>query len=95
MSSYDDAIARFTGAINVPSETGYGELQGLVALFAHATRADSLQLITQAEICDVDAGVLEVVNLLPPGSYTRTQMADQLNSIITAHGWGSTYGTVS
>ena len=81
--------------INVPSEESFGELQSLVdALFRHARTADSLQLVTQAEICDVAPDVLEVANLLPNGTYTRAQMADQLNSIITAHGWGSRYGTV-
>ena len=34
------------------------------------------------------------VNLLPPGSYTRLRLCDQLNSIITAHGWAHVYGTV-
>lgn len=96
MATYDEMVARFTGAANVPSESAYGELQQLVdALFARDKTADSLQLLSQAEISDVDAGVLEVVNLLPSGTYTRPQMADQLNSIITAHGWGLRYGTVA
>ena len=96
MATYDETVQSFTGAINVPSESGYGELQQIVdVLFLRAKTVDSLQLISQAEISDVDAEVLEVVNLLPSGSYTRQQMADQLNSIITAHGWGSRHGTVA
>ena len=38
--------------------------------------------------------MLEVVSLLPPGRYSRHRMCDQLNSSITGHGWGLTYGTV-
>ena len=80
----------------VPDEHGYGELQSLLdALFLARARATNLDLVTQAEIHDVERDALEVVGLLPSGSYTRRQMADQLNSIITAHGWGSLLGTVS
>lgn len=95
MSTYDETIARLTGA-GGPGAEEAGELQRLVdALYQGASRAEALQLVAQAEIYDVDEGVLEIVNLLPGGTYTRTQMADQLNSIITAHGWGTLYGTVS
>ncbi|MEE8715711.1 MAG: 3-demethylubiquinone-9 3-methyltransferase [Coriobacteriales bacterium] len=79
----------------LPGEHGHGELQELVdALFATRIRATSLDLITQAEIRDVDPDTLEVVNLLPSGTYFRHQMVDQLNSIVTAHGWGTSLGTV-
>lgn len=44
---------------------------------------------------DLPADLLEVVDLLPAGTYSRSRMCDQLNSIITAHGWGYVYGTVS
>ena len=37
---------------------------------------------------------MEVVGLLPAGSYKRARLCDQLNSIITAHGWAFLYGTV-
>ena len=36
----------------------------------------------------------EIVNLLPPGSYTRQRLCDQLNSAIGGHAWGQVYGTV-
>ena len=32
--------------------------------------------------------------LLPPGSYTRQRLCDQLNSAIGGHAWGQVYGTV-
>ena len=38
--------------------------------------------------------VVEIVNLLPPGSYTRQRLCDQLNSAIGGHAWGQVYGTV-
>lgn len=95
MATYDEMIAQLTGGAGTSDADEAGELQRLVdALFQGATSAEALQLVAQAEICDVSADVLEVVNLLPGGTYTRTQMADQLNSIITAHGWGLLYGTV-
>ncbi len=37
---------------------------------------------------------MEIVNLVPPGTYDRTRLCDQVNSALAAHGWGATYGTV-
>lgn len=91
----DEATEKFDGPINVPSEQGFGEVQELIdTIFANSKTADSLQLVAQAEINDVHPDTLEVVNLLPFATYTRPKMCDQLNSIITAHGWGARYGTV-
>ena len=42
----------------------------------------------------VAAELAEIVNLLPPGSYTRQRLCDQLNSAIGGHAWGQVYGTV-
>lgn len=75
---------------------GTGELQELMdALFTSKVTATSLDLITQAEVRDISADAMEVVELLPSGSYLRAEMADQLNSIISAHSWGSYLGLVS
>lgn len=30
----------------------------------------------------------------PPATFTRTQLCDQMNSILSGHGWGGVYGTV-
>jgi len=54
-----------------------------------------MDVVLRAEAFDLEAEDLEVVGLLPPGSYTRGRLCDQLNSIITAHGWGYTRGTVA
>lgn len=80
--------------INVRSED-YGVLQDLVdTLFARKAHASRLELVCLAESHDVCADVMEVCELMPPGDYTRAELADQMNSIVTAHGWGLTYGTV-
>lgn len=73
----------------------YGELQSLVdGLYATRTFVDRLDLVMQAEVLDLDADLQEIVSLLPPGSYERQRLCDQLNSAIAAHGWGAVYGTV-
>jgi len=66
----------------------FGDLQRLVdGLFYDRKAIDRLDLIVQAEI-------LDLVNLLPPGHYDRQSLCDQLNSALAAHGWGAVYGTV-
>lgn len=73
----------------------FGELQSLVdGLYATRTVVDRLDLVMQAEVLDLDADLQEIVSLLPPGSYERQRLCDQLNSAIAAHGWGGVYGTV-
>lgn len=73
----------------------YGDLQRLVdGMFTDRQMADRLDLVVQAEIFDLAPDLMEIVNLLPPGTYDRTRLCDQLNSALAAHGWGGTYGTV-
>ena len=76
----------------------YGELQHLVdALYREVGPSGSVSRIDvsmRAEIDDLSDDLREVVNLLPAGRYKRGRLCDQLNSIITAHGWGFVYGTV-
>lgn len=74
----------------------FGELQRLVdGMFADGrSSVDRLDLVVQAEILDLSADLLEIVNLLPPGTYDRQRLCDQINSALAAHGWGGTYGTV-
>ena len=83
-----------SGPINVRSED-YGVLQDLInTLFARKEQASRLDLVLLAESCDVCDDIMEVCTLMPSGTYTRTRLCDQMNSIVTAHGWGLTYGTV-
>lgn len=73
----------------------YGELQHLVdALYEHDERVSRLDVIVRAETDDLGEDLLEIVYLLPAGTYKRGRLCDQLNSIVTAHGWGLVYGTV-
>ncbi len=76
----------------------YGELQHLVdALYREVGPRGSvsrIDVIMRAEIDDLSDDLREVIDLLPAGSYRRSRLCDQLNSIITAHGWGYVYGTV-
>lgn len=77
----------------------YGELQHLVdALFApgvsrYAT-VTKLDVLMRAEAFDLCADLAEVIDLLPSATFTRTQLCDQMNSILSGHGWGGVYGTV-
>lgn len=77
----------------------YGELQRLVdSLFvpgvSSAATVGRLDVEVRAEILDLAADLMEVVDALPPRDYTRQRLCDQLNSILTARGWGTVYGTV-
>ena len=73
----------------------YGELQRLVdALYATEVTVSSVDVVVRAEMDDLAPDLIEVVELLPAGNYKRGRLCDQLNSIITAHGWGYIYGTV-
>ena len=70
----------------------YGDLQRLVdALFPAVAKLD---VVACAESYDPCADLRGVVGLLPAGTYGRQRLCDQLNSILTAHGWGLVYGTV-
>ncbi|MGN0071720.1 MAG: hypothetical protein ACI361_07785 [Atopobiaceae bacterium] len=75
----------------------YGELQHLVDELYQGNMSgsvSSIDVITRGEVDDLGPDLMEVLELLPSGSYKRGRLCDQLNSIITAHGWGYTYGTV-
>ncbi len=75
----------------------FGELQGLVDdLFEEQPHGSvsRMDVLVRAEVNDLSADLMEVVELLPAGSYKRPRLCDQLNSIITAHGWAYLYGTV-
>ncbi|MBM6905357.1 hypothetical protein H6A29_03800 [Collinsella tanakaei] len=73
----------------------FGELQRLVdGMFTGRQVIDRLDLVVQAEVLDLAPDLMEIVTLLPPGTYDRQRLCDQLNSALAAHGWGGTYGTV-
>ncbi len=81
--------------------TAYSESYGVLQRLVNEVFEDcgqgcvtKMDIVCRASIDDLDAASLEVVDLLPSGTYTRVRLCDQMNSIITAHGWGYTLGTV-
>ena len=84
--------------MSVEPSPHYGALQAIVDdLYEDAPRdfeVRRLDVVIAAEASDLPADLLEVVNLLPPGNYTRMRLCDQLNSSIVGHAWGQVYGTV-
>lgn len=94
-SSYNHRSPHPSGSSPAP---GYGELQQLVEeLYREVGPSGAvsrMDVILRAEIDDLDDDLREVIDLLPAGRYKRGRLCDQLNSIVTAHGWGLVYGTV-
>ena len=73
----------------------YGVLQEFVNdLFESEEEYARLDVIIQAESFGLNEDLLEVVNLLPPGTYGRDKLCSQLNSSLSSHGWGYVYGAV-
>lgn len=84
--------------MSVQPHPEYGALQNIVdELFddmPYDYEVRRLDVVIAAESNDLAADLQEVVGLLPPGTYTRVRLCDQLNSIIGGHAWGQVYGTV-
>ena len=73
----------------------YGIMQKLVDdRFATDEFVRRLDAVLMAESYDLPPDLIEVVELLPPGTYNRQRLCDQINSSIAGHGWGYVYGTV-
>lgn len=84
--------------MSVEPSPAYGSLQAVIDdLFEGKPRdyeVKRLDVVITAESGDLPADLLEVVNLLPPGDYSRERLCIQLNSAIVGHAWGQVYGTV-
>lgn len=77
----------------------YGELQRVVdAIFRPGVSAratvSKLDVMMRAEPFDLCDDLAEVIDLLPSRTFTRVSLCDQINSILSGHGWGGVYGTV-
>ena len=75
----------------------HGALQAVVdALFQDpgVRQVRRLDVVVAAESADLPEDLLEIVRLLPPGTYTRQRLCDQVNSALSGHAWGQVYGTV-
>ena len=83
---------------NRTPSTHFGALQAVVdELFDGKPDEYSvrrLDAVIAAESADLPDELLELVNLLPPGTYSRKRLCTQLNSSISGHAWGQVYGTV-
>lgn len=73
----------------------YGVLQELTdELYASEEVVSRVNIVVLAETHDLPADLLEIINLLPPGNFSRQRFCDQVNSSLTGHGWGLVYGTI-
>lgn len=84
--------------MSVERDPSYGALQTIVDEIFDGMPYDysvrRLDVVIAAEAGDLPTDLQEIVNLLPPGDYTRQRLCDQLNSAIGGHAWGLVYGTV-
>ena len=81
---------------NLERSSDYGALQRVVdTLFAHNEKTvRRIEVVVLAESLDLPQDLVEIVCLLPSGTYSRQALCDQLNSSIAGHAWGQVYGTV-
>lgn len=66
----------------------------LDSLFRDRKTVKRLDVVLFAQTYDLPELLIGIVNNLPPVSYTRHRLADQLNSAIIGHGLSRRYGTV-
>lgn len=59
-----------------------------------APTATRLDAIMRAESLDLDEDAMRIVTLLPPITYQRHQLCNQVNSALKGHGWTKRYRTV-
>lgn len=65
----------------------------LDVLYRDAGVVGQLDAIVRAETFDLPEAVMDIVDTLPPGRYTRARLCDQLNSAIVGRGLARTFGT--
>lgn len=73
----------------------YGVLQEFIdRLFDGREDYMRLEVVLEGEAYGLNGELMEVLNLLPPGLYTRVRLCGQINSSLSSHGWGYVYGAV-
>lgn len=73
----------------------YGVLQEFIdRLFDGREDHMRLEVVLEGEAYGLNGELMEVLNLLPPGLYTRDRLCGQINSSLSSHGWGYVYGAV-
>ena len=84
--------------MSVEPSPNFGALQAIVDELYEGKPRDfavrRLDVVIAAETNNLPDDLVEIVNLLPPGTFTRQRLCDQLNSSIGGHAWGLVYGTV-
>ena len=82
---------------NLERSEDFGLLQTLVDKLFPTPAVETVRrmdVLVLAESSDLPEDLLEIVNLLPSGDYSRRALCDQLNSSLAGHAWGQVYGTV-
>ena len=73
----------------------YGVLQEFIdRLFDGREDYMRLEVVLEGEAYGLNGELMEVLNLLPPGLYTRDRLCGQINLSLSSHGWGYVYGAV-
>lgn len=73
----------------------YGVFQEFIdRLFIGREDYMRLEVVLEGEAYGLNSELMEVLNLLPPGLYTRDRLCSQINSSLSSHGWGYVYGAV-
>lgn len=73
----------------------YGVLQEFIdRLFDGREDYMRLEVVLEGEAYGLNGELMEVLNLLPPGLYTRDRLCSQINSSLSSRGWGYVYGAV-
>lgn len=73
----------------------YGVLQEFIdRLFDGREDYMRLEVVLEGEAYGLNGELMEVLNLLPPGLYTRDRLCGQINSSLSSHAWGYAYGAV-
>lgn len=73
----------------------YGVLQEFIdRLFDGREDYMRLEVVLEGEAYGLNSELMEVLDLLPPGLYTRDRLCSQINSSLSSHGWGYVYGAV-
>ena len=84
--------------MSVEPSPDFGALQAIVDDLFEDMPEDfevrRLDVVLSAESNDLPEDLQEIVRLLPPGTFTRERLCDQLNEAIGGHAWGQVYGTV-
>lgn len=64
------------------------------SVFATTHFVSRLDVVLRAEAFDLEPDLIEIIMLLPPGTYHRQALCDQLNSALIGHCWTERFRTV-